>query len=47
VIKKPATRASYRTDLALKALANLKKQGIDVRGKSFKKAVVKLKEGGK
>ena len=47
VIKKPATRASYRTDLALKALANLKKQGVDVRGTSFKKSVIKLKEGGK
>jgi NitT/TauT family transport system substrate-binding protein len=47
VIKKPATRASYRTDLALKALANLKKRGVDVRGQKFKKIVVKLKEGGK
>jgi NitT/TauT family transport system substrate-binding protein len=47
VIKKPATRASYRTDLALKAIANLRKRGIDVRGTKFKKAVVRLKEGGK
>jgi NitT/TauT family transport system substrate-binding protein len=47
VIKKPATRASYRTDLAKKAIANLKKKGVDVNGKGFKKAVVKLKEGGK
>lgn len=47
VIKKPASKASYRTDLALKALANLKKQGLDVNGKSWKKAVVILKEGGK
>ena len=47
VIKKPATKASYRTDLAKKAVANLKKQGIDVYGKSFKKKVVILKEGGK
>jgi NitT/TauT family transport system substrate-binding protein len=47
VIKKPATAASYRTDLAKKAVANLKKQGIDVFGKSFKKAKVTLTEGGK
>jgi NitT/TauT family transport system substrate-binding protein len=47
VIKKPATRASYRTDLARKALANLKKQGVDVHGKGFKKSVVKLRLGGK
>ncbi len=47
VIKKPATKASYRTDLARKAIANLKKQGLDVNGKGFKKAVVKLKLGGK
>jgi NitT/TauT family transport system substrate-binding protein len=47
VIKKPASKASYRTDLAKKAVANLKKQGLDVFGKSFKKKVVVLKEGGK
>jgi NitT/TauT family transport system substrate-binding protein len=47
VIKKPAAKASYRTDLAKKAVATLKKQGIDVYGKSWKKAVVKLKAGGK
>ncbi len=47
VIKKPATKASYRTDLARKAIANLKKQGLDVTGKGFKKSVVKLKAGGK
>jgi NitT/TauT family transport system substrate-binding protein len=47
VIKKPATKASYRTDLARKAIANLKKQGLDVFGNSFKKKVVVLKEGGK
>ena len=47
VIKKPATKASYRTDLAKKAIANLKRQGLDVSGKGFKKAVVKLKLGGK
>ena len=47
VIKKPASKASYRTDLAKKAVASLKKQGLDVFGKSFKKQVVVLKAGGK
>jgi NitT/TauT family transport system substrate-binding protein len=47
VIKKPASKASYRTDLAKKAVANLKKQGLDVFGKGFKKKVVVLREGGK
>jgi len=47
VIKKPASKAAYRTDLARKAVANLKKAGLDVTGKSFKKKVVVLKEGGK
>ena len=47
VIKKPATKASYRTDLAKKAIANLKKKGVDVNGKSWKKATVKLTLGGK
>lgn len=47
VIKKPASNAAYRTDLAKKAVANLRKQGLDVYGKGFKKSVVKLKEGGK
>jgi NitT/TauT family transport system substrate-binding protein len=47
VIKKPATMASYRSDLAKKAVAALKAQGVDVYGKGFKKSVVVLKEGGK
>ena len=47
VIKKPASASSYRTDIAKKAVANLKKQGIDVYGKSWKKATVKLTAGGK
>ena len=47
VIKKPASKAAYRTDLARKAVANLKKAGLDVTGNSFKKKVVVLKEGGK
>ena len=41
VIKKPASKASYRTDLAKKAVANLKKAGRSTcTGKSFKKKVV-------
>ena len=47
VIKKPAAMASYRSDLAKRAVANLKRQGVDVFGKNFKKATVVLKEGGK
>ncbi len=47
VIKQPASRASYRSDLALKAVAALKKQGYDVYGKGFKKAKVTLTLGGK
>jgi NitT/TauT family transport system substrate-binding protein len=47
VIKKPASNAAYRTDLAKKAVANLRKQGLDVLGKGFTKKVVVLKEGGK
>jgi len=37
----------YRTDLAKKAVANLKKQGIDVYGKRWKPAVVHVTPGGK
>jgi hypothetical protein len=44
---KPATWASYRTDLAKKAIANLERKGVDVDGNGWKKAVVKLKLGGK
>ncbi len=47
VIKKPASSAAYRTDLAKKAIAALKSQGVDVNGKNFKKAKVTLKLGGK
>ena len=47
VISKPASKASYRTDLARKAIANLRRQGVDVRGNRWKKAVVVLKEKGK
>jgi NitT/TauT family transport system substrate-binding protein len=47
VIKKPASPASYRSDLARKAVAALKKQGVDVFGKGWKKAKVTLTAGGK
>ena len=47
VIKKAASTAAYRSDLAKKAVANLKKAGVDVYGKNFKKAKVTLKLGGK
>jgi NitT/TauT family transport system substrate-binding protein len=47
VIKKPASKASYRTDLAKKAVAALRKQGVDVYGKGWKKKTVKLTFGGK
>ena len=42
----PATSA-YRTDLAKAAVAQLKAQGVDVNGKGWKKAVVKVTPGGK
>jgi NitT/TauT family transport system substrate-binding protein len=47
VIKKPASSSAYRNDLAKKAVTALKKQGIDVYGKSWKKKTVKLTFGGK
>jgi NitT/TauT family transport system substrate-binding protein len=47
VIKKPATNAAYRSDLAKKAIAALRKQGVNVYGKNWKKATVHLTEGGK
>ena len=34
MIKKAPTARAYRTDLAKKAVALLKKQGVDVNGKS-------------
>jgi NitT/TauT family transport system substrate-binding protein len=46
VIKKAPTGA-YRTDLAKKAVAELKAQGLDVNGKSWKPAIVKVTPGGK
>jgi NitT/TauT family transport system substrate-binding protein len=45
ISKKPSKW--YRTDLAKKAVANLKKQGVDVNGKRWKPAVVHVTPGGK
>jgi NitT/TauT family transport system substrate-binding protein len=47
VIKKAPTSGAYRTDLAKKAVALLKKQGLDVNGTSWKPATVALTAGGK
>jgi NitT/TauT family transport system substrate-binding protein len=46
VIKKSPSGA-YRDDLAKAAVAQLKKQGLDVNGSSWKKAKVKVTPGGK
>jgi len=47
VIKKPASSAAYRTDLARAALATLKAQHVDVYGRKWHKANVKVTPGGK
>jgi NitT/TauT family transport system substrate-binding protein len=47
VIKKPATSAAYRTDLARAALATLRAQHVDVTGRNWHKANVKVTPGGK
>lgn len=47
VIKKAPSSGAYRTDLATKAVALLKKQGLDVNGASWKAAVVKVTANGK
>ncbi len=47
VIKKKASKSAYTTKYAKAAVAALKKQGVDVTGKSYKPVLVKLKEGGK
>jgi NitT/TauT family transport system substrate-binding protein len=47
VIKKPPTAGAYRTDLAEAAVAGLKKQGLDVYGKTWKPLNVKVSPGGK
>ncbi len=46
-IKKPPTAGAYRTDLVAAAVAGLKKQGLDVYGKSYKPLNVKVSPGGK
>jgi NitT/TauT family transport system substrate-binding protein len=46
-LKKTPTAGAYRTDLAAAAVAGLKKQGMDVYGKSYKPIAVKLTPGGK
>jgi NitT/TauT family transport system substrate-binding protein len=46
VIKKTPSGA-YRDDLAKAAVSQLKKQGVDVNGRSWKKATVKVTPGGK
>jgi hypothetical protein len=46
VIKK-APSGAYRTDLAAKAVASLKQQGVDVLGKNWKPANVHVTAGGK
>ena len=44
---KKASSGAYRTDLAKAAVAKLKSKGVDVYGKSWKKATVKVTPGGK
>ena len=44
---KNAPSGAYRTDLAKAAVAQLKARGVDVYGKKWKKAKVKVTEGGK
>jgi NitT/TauT family transport system substrate-binding protein len=46
-LKKLPGHEAYRDDLAKAAVAQLKKQGLDVNGKSWKKAKVKVTPGGK
>jgi NitT/TauT family transport system substrate-binding protein len=46
-LKKVPGHEAYRTDLAKAAQNMLKKQGIDIYGKSWKKAKVKITPGGK
>jgi NitT/TauT family transport system substrate-binding protein len=44
---KNAPSGAYRTDLAKAAVAQLKSQGVDVFGKRWKKAKIKITAGGK
>jgi NitT/TauT family transport system substrate-binding protein len=47
VIKKAPTAGAYRTDLAAKAVAELKKSGVNVNGTGWKAAVINVTAGGK
>jgi NitT/TauT family transport system substrate-binding protein len=47
VIKKAPTAGAYRTDIAKAAVAALKKDGVDVYGKGWHKASIKVTPGGK
>jgi NitT/TauT family transport system substrate-binding protein len=47
VISKAPTAGAYRTDLAAKAVAQLKASGVDVNGKNWHAAMVMLTAGGK
>jgi NitT/TauT family transport system substrate-binding protein len=47
VIKKAPTAGAYRTDIAKAAVATLKQDGVDVFGKSWHKASIKVTPGGK
>ncbi len=45
-VRKPVSRAAYRTDIARAAVAMLRKQKVDVFGKRWKPATVKVTPGG-
>jgi NitT/TauT family transport system substrate-binding protein len=47
VVKKPATKDAYRTDLAQAAVDALKNDGVDVNGNDWNKETVQVTEGGK
>jgi NitT/TauT family transport system substrate-binding protein len=47
VVKKAATKDAFRTDLAQAAVDELEGEGVDVNGNEWKKATVKVTEGGK
>jgi len=47
VIKNAPSAGAYRTDLAKKAVAQLKASGVDVGGSRWKAAAVKVSQGGK
>jgi NitT/TauT family transport system substrate-binding protein len=46
-LKKTPGQEAYRTDLARAAQAMLRRQGIDLTGKKWRKAAVKVTAGGK